>query len=230
MAESESILPPSCPAFTFAKYQVDSFDVPCATNIANQPEAEFKYRFVATGAIVIESHPTTPAANTNSNSDKDSPSLPQPEPKVLLLQRSLLDSMPGRWEMPGGACDPEDATVLHGVARELWEEAGLKATGVGPLVGGTNHVFLTSTRNLVCKLSFLVDVERNGGIGEDGEMGSALEVKLDPREHQAYVWATEHEVKMGWVGDVELCFTEKQVMYTVLEAFKVNRELQNLAG
>src|SRR4051812_13959310 len=54
--------------------------------------------------------------------------------RILLVQRAAHDSMPSRWETPGGACDLDDATLLYGVARELWEEAGLTARRVGRLV------------------------------------------------------------------------------------------------
>ena len=54
--------------------------------------------------------------------------------KVLLIQRPKHDSMPNRWEGPGGACDDEDPTILHGAARELWEEVGLVAKRFTPLV------------------------------------------------------------------------------------------------
>lgn len=51
-----------------------------------------------------------------------------PEGKVFVLRRASHDSMPNRGEVPGGAVDAEDPTILHGAARELMEEAGLEAT------------------------------------------------------------------------------------------------------
>ncbi|KAM0518088.1 hypothetical protein ACHAPE_004493 [Trichoderma viride] len=39
--------------------------------------------------------------------------------RVLLVQRAAHDSMPNLWEAPGGAVDAEDASVLHGCAREM---------------------------------------------------------------------------------------------------------------
>lgn len=43
--------------------------------------------------------------------------------------------LPGCWEIPGGGCDDDDESILHAVARELWEEVGLTTTRIGPLVG-----------------------------------------------------------------------------------------------
>jgi hypothetical protein len=40
--------------------------------------------------------------------------------RILLLQRASHDSMPNRWEIPGGGVDAEDETILHGAVRELW--------------------------------------------------------------------------------------------------------------
>lgn len=49
---------------------------------------------------------------------------------ILLLRRSASDTMPLRWEIPGGTVDTQDPSLLHGLTRELYEEAGLRATKV----------------------------------------------------------------------------------------------------
>jgi 8-oxo-dGTP pyrophosphatase MutT (NUDIX family) len=220
MAQPEHPLHPPCPPFEYTKYLVDDYDIPYESHIANQPEANFRYKYVANGAFVIEPHPIPPSSATDST-------VTTSIQKILLIQRAAHDSMPGQWEIPGGACDPEDPSVLYSVARELWEEAGLKATRIGPLVGGTDHIFLTRSGNLVCKFSFVVDVEKK--LSHDGSV-EPLQVKLDPNEHQAYVWATEHEVQAGRVGAVELRFTNQQTRDGVLEAFRVKKELDQAAS
>ncbi|MEO6761056.1 MAG: NUDIX hydrolase [Candidatus Saccharimonadales bacterium] len=46
--------------------------------------------------------------------------------EVLLLKRSLKDKRrPGRWDFPGGGVEVGE-DVLHGVLREIREEAGLR--------------------------------------------------------------------------------------------------------
>ncbi|RFU31303.1 hypothetical protein B7463_g5013, partial [Scytalidium lignicola] len=169
------------------------FTVSCQTYISIHPDIKCKY--IATGSLVFD--------NFNSTT-----------PRLLLLQRSKSDSMPGRWETPGGGCDDEDESILHAVTRELWEEAGLKASNIGPLVGKP-HFFVSQSGKQICKFNFLVQVEQ----GTEGK----LEVKLDPAEHQRFVWASENEVRAKKVGDLDLEFTTKETEETVLEGFKVKR-------
>jgi len=182
--------------FNFTAHQsIASFAVPSETYLSTHPGEEFKYNVIATGALVFDS--STPE-------------------RILLIQRAAHDSMSSRWEIPGGGCDKEDATILHGVARELWEEAGLTAVSIGPQVGGCQFFFSRSGK-LVGKFNFLVDAEKDAG--------GKLDIKLDPSEHQNYVWAAEEEVKARKVGGIELEFTTKDQEAVVLEAFRVRREM-----
>ncbi|KAH8662741.1 NUDIX hydrolase domain-like protein [Ilyonectria robusta] len=103
--------------------------------------------------------------------------------------------MPHTWEVPGGAVDKGDPTILHACARELWEEAGLKVRRINHVIldgakGKPGATFMNSTgKSRYCKFSFQVEVDDTGI------------VKLDPNEHQAFLWATEEEVKTQEVGD-----------------------------
>ena len=135
---------------------------------------------VGSGAIVI----------TTSLAPQPHASGTQRQPRVLLIRRAAHDSMPNRWETPGGAVDDDDPTILHGVARELFEEAGLRAVGIEGFVGEDEggFVFMTSRGRLVSKMSFLVTVDVDEGT--DG-------VKLDANEHSDYCWATEEECRKG---------------------------------
>lgn len=93
---------------------ISQFAVPRETYLSSRARENSKYQNLATGALVI---------------DKSTPE------RVLLFQRSAGESMPNLWEIPGGACDETDKSILHGAARELWEEAGLAAASILPLVG-----------------------------------------------------------------------------------------------
>lgn len=117
---------------------------------------------------------------------------------MLLLQRAPHDSMPLRWEPPGGAVDPEDASIPLGCARELREEAGLAATRVLRLVergggGGGADVFTNRTgKRVFRRFTFEVEVQR-----PDDSKGVPPEVRLDPQEHVDFYWATRDEVEQG---------------------------------
>ncbi|AEO69662.1 3f02b4c1-b6b2-4d0d-81ef-02695027e69f [Thermothielavioides terrestris] len=160
------------------------------------------------------------------------------EDRVLLLQRAPHDSMPLRWEIPGGACDAEDETVLHGLARELWEEAGLRLTNVVRQVG-QEDVFLTRRGLAVVKVTFEVEVETPtpapaGSSESNGDLEKQVlpEVTLDPNEHVRFVWATEEECTQGKVkapgsasGEVmDIRFTSEAQRRVVLLGFKLRRE------
>ena len=130
---------------------------------------------------------------------------------LLLIQRAASDSMPNKWEVPGGGCDDEDPSILYSVARELWEEAGLEAKHISSPVGEP-HFFQTRSRRPVCKLNFLVQAQ---GSANDGQ----LDVKLDAKEHQDFVWVTEEEVRAGRKGDLKIDFTDEGLAKTILVAF-----------
>ncbi|KAJ4321364.1 hypothetical protein N0V84_005396 [Fusarium piperis] len=137
--------------------------------------------------------------------------------RILLLQRAPNDSMPNKWEIPGGACDDEDPTVLYGCARELWEEAGLELRHISHVVpdgfgGKPGAVFTNRTgRRFFCKFSFIVDV------------AGYSEVKLDPNEHQDFVWATEEEVQGQAIGDREIPLTNALMTNLISKAFSMRK-------
>ena len=142
-----------------------------------------------------------------------------PQNKILLVQRAATDSMPNKWEIPGGAADEEDPSLLHACARELWEEAGLVATRFkhtvkeNPSGGDTQGVFTNRTgTRFFCRFSFEVEVE-------DWNC-----VKLDPEEHQDFLWVTEAEAMAGRVGHKDIVITFRQMRDLILEGFRLRRE------
>ncbi|KAF6831085.1 nudix domain protein [Colletotrichum musicola] len=137
--------------------------------------------------------------------------------RILLLQRAAHDSMPNLWETPGGSADDDDASLLIACARELWEEAGLEAVEIVRVVSEgegkePGSVFTNRTGTVVfCRFAFEVRV-RPG------------EVKIDPEEHQDFVWATEEEVKAGRVGGKEIPVTNGQMLRLILDGFRRRAE------
>jgi 8-oxo-dGTP pyrophosphatase MutT (NUDIX family) len=181
----------------------EAYGLPCDEFIkTNSENYKFKFKHVAVGAIVID----------NNSKPK----------RVLLIQRSARDTIPGKWETAGGSMEKTDLSILDGVARELLEETGLAASKLGPPVG-EGYYFLTRSGQLVCKLNFLAEVHRD----ENGQAN----VVLDSEEHQNYVWATETEVKARKVGDLELSITSVEQEKVILEAFRMreNANSSNVA-
>ena len=140
------------------------------------------------------------------------------EDKVLLLQRASSDSMPNKWELPGGAVDDDDPTIFHGAARELAEESGLIAKRFTHVVTeGPDHEpgqsFPNSTKTKVwCRFTFHVEVD------------ACDVVTLDPTEHQDFAWVLEHEVRERKMGDRELAITRDSMAGLILEAFRLKKQ------
>ncbi|ERF72762.1 hypothetical protein EPUS_04815 [Endocarpon pusillum Z07020] len=131
-------------------------------------------------------------------------------PRILLLQRSANDSMHNQWEFPGGGCDDEDESILHAVARELWEESGLQANHIsGPV--GDPHFFTSRSGAKIWKFSFAVQAKTP----PEGR----LMARLDPTKHQRFVWASLAEVMAKKVANIELDFTTLELVATILQAF-----------
>jgi hypothetical protein len=55
-----------------------------------------------------------------------------------------------------------------------------------------------------------------------------MDVKLDPKEHQSFVWASEEEARARKVGNLEIEFTMKDLEETVLEAFSIRKEAKEM--
>lgn len=191
MSQSQPIKA-SPPAFDFTfPPPLGAWDMPARAYLAHHG---LSWDGLATGALVFDS-----------------------QNRILLLQRAAHDSMPNLWEMPGGAVDDDDASLLHGCARELWEESGLVAQRITRVVTEGEHqqpgsYFTNRTgERFFCRFAFEVDV-REGG-----------EVRLDPMEHQDFVWATEDEVREQRVGEKEIPLTNGQTMNLVTEGFRLHR-------
>ncbi|KAK4626573.1 hypothetical protein CLAFUW4_05187 [Fulvia fulva] len=138
-----------------------------------------------------------------------------PQGQILLVQRAAHDSMPNVWELPGGAVDNEDQTILHGAARELWEEAGLVAKHFSHVASEgpdrpPGSVFQNRNKTRTwSRFCFLVEVD------------DCTAVKLDPNEHQDFVWASEDDVRAQRQGNLLLTITTDSVIVTILEAFRL---------
>lgn len=199
--------------FTFDVHpDIDEYKDSYKTYLERKPffeTPESKYGKVMVSRIVVGALTFHPTSNP---------------PRILLIQRSAIDSLPHLWEIPGGSVDENDQSILHGVARELKEETGLLPRVVGPMVG-RGYIFQLGRRT-ACKLNFIVEVDSIPGTSEV----NAVKVNLDPEEHQAFVWASEDDVRSGKVGDIDIPFTSKPQKDVILDAFEVREaELARIA-
>lgn len=131
-------------------------------------------------------------------------------PRVLLVQRAASDSMPDCWEVPGGGCQDTDDSILSAAARELWEEARLETESITHMLGKP-HLFSSRKGKKICQFNFLITPKR--------DPSSGLQVKLNPQEHQKYVWATKENVIARQFGDMLMKFTSQFQEATIREAF-----------
>lgn len=120
-------------------------------------------------------------------------------------------------DSPGGAADNEDPTIFHAAARELHEESGLIAKRFTHVVTQgadqePGEVFRNRTKTKVfIRFTFHVEVE------------DCADVKLDPNEHQDFVWASEEEIRRQQIGDRQLSITRWTVQALFLEAFRLRK-------
>ncbi|KAJ7060909.1 NUDIX hydrolase domain-like protein [Mycena amicta] len=142
--------------------------------------------------------------------------------RLLVVQRAPDDFLPLKWELPGGAVEPEsDASVVAGALRELHEETGLTGRKVLRSLGirEFNTGGKTTPECIWRMCIFEVAVDGDGDGVEEGEYPA---IKLDPAEHVAHLWVSEEEVRSGRCGDVVLEFTDQECVGILLRAFELH--------
>ncbi|KAK4692266.1 hypothetical protein P7C71_g4903, partial [Lecanoromycetidae sp. Uapishka_2] len=146
--------------------------------------------------------------------------------RLLLVQRSKTDSLPSKWEVPGGGSETSDPTILHSLAREVFEETGLMLTRFVRQIG-EGQEFQLGRRGWCLKLNFEIEVEEIPGGRQSGvhrhenekERKDTVEIRLDPEEHQAYVWASRDDI---WDGSYDIVSEDQKAV--MLKAFDLRRE------
>jgi len=91
--------------------------------------------------------------------------------RLLLVQRAATErGFPNLWEIPGGSAEEGDPTILHSVAREVFEETGLRLTRFVRAVGDGIQ-FTTGRQNKWMKLTFEIEVQEGLSGAVEGTAG-----------------------------------------------------------
>ncbi|KAL8937088.1 MAG: hypothetical protein Q9216_004603 [Gyalolechia sp. 2 TL-2023] len=207
---------PATPISIHIPHTLRCYTIPLHAFLARNP----RYHRVVCSALIF----APPTASHSHSSPQES--------RLLLVKRSATErAFPNLWEIPGGSVDAEDPTILHSLAREVFEETGLRLTRVVRQAG--EGIEWTDNKNEKerkwLKLTFEIEVaeiEPSITTVNEGDARGYLEsipVQLDPEEHQEYAWATEKEIReffdegkgreIGW----------KELAGQMLKAFEVGR-------
>ena len=150
--------------------------------------------------------------------------------QILLVQRAAHERVyPGFYELPGGSVieslsslralteysshvEDSDKTILDAAARETAEETGLILSNivgeispfeysVEKILAAEEGAVPTAIVKSTIQLNFMAQVVPIGSI-------DAFEVKLNPEEHQHYVWVSkedlgQYNITQGMIGVVK---------------------------
>ena len=109
--------------------------------------------------------------------------------RVLLIQRAIHDSKPKFWEGPAGGMGVEDKTLQNGLRREVREETGLHLSKIAHSLPMQKWTSVKTGEWL--GFSGIAEVCESEVVRWEND------IKLNPKEHQNHVWATEDEVRSG---------------------------------
>ncbi|KAL8828579.1 MAG: hypothetical protein Q9170_006539 [Blastenia crenularia] len=196
------------------------YAVPLHSFLARNPG----YRHLVCSAFIFA---PPPAPNPLTPS-----STPAPGSRLLIVQRAATElAFPSLWEVPGGSAHEDDPTIIHALAREVFEETSLRLTRVVRQVGGVVEwsEVKGGEEEKWLKLGFEIEVAEVGAFaaGEDGqgltEWLKGVPVELDPEEHGDFAWVTEGEVS-GWLeGGEGRQILKKELAEMMVGAFEVRR-------
>ncbi|MCJ1238674.1 hypothetical protein MMC14_006665 [Varicellaria rhodocarpa] len=182
---------------------------------------------LAVGAFIFSPSATTPSTT-----------------RLLLIQRAATErAFPHCWEVPGGGAEYTDPTVLHSVAREVFEETGLHLTKLVRRIGNGIKFETRKHVDRWLKLSFEIEVaelkgyypahsvlvneadseqegEKQRIASEESAIHPSISICLDPTEHQDFRWVTEEEVRNS---ENRLQLVSDDQKGVILEAFRLHR-------
>ncbi|KAI9871858.1 MAG: hypothetical protein M1830_002372 [Pleopsidium flavum] len=172
------------------------------------------------------------------------------QPRLLLVQRSKTErAFPNLWEVPGGSSELSDPTILHSLARETFEETGLRLTRFVRQIG-PGVEFSTGTKQREkkwLKLSFEIEVAEipvskaevlgdmthehgekpSHEVVDDGSSSQTpfdtILVTLDPEEHQRHAWVSEEEIGRCYLDHGPYPIVTEYQRQVMLQAFDLHK-------
>ena len=171
-------------------------------------------------------------------------------PRLLQIQRAAGErAFPNLWEVPGGSSELTDPTILHSVAREVFEETGLHLTRFIRQIDSVEFVTGPKSRpKRWLKPNFEIEVAEMGralmkglspcghnendqqsGAGQHGKLpavfsSTLIEVCLDPKEHQDYRWVSEEDIMTATCNGGGHTLVSNDQKRITLEAFNLHKE------
>jgi 8-oxo-dGTP pyrophosphatase MutT (NUDIX family) len=117
------------------------------------------------------------------------------------------------WSTPGGVIDPEDPSVLHGLAREVEEETGLRVTAWGGLLYEVTATSLDLGWVMHCEVHLVREVDGTLTVDDpDGIVDHAAYIapeELDEHLEGCFPWVREPLAEWlleRWPGDAPRAF------------------------
>ena len=144
------------------------------------------------------------------------------------------------WQLPSGSPRTSDPTMLHTLARIIFEQTGLRLTSVVTMSGTEVEPATFETGNAPwMRMLFMVEVAElgpmqldNSPFGKDFGCGSqkidinSVRIALNLSKHRQHVWSREEDLK-HFINSGLYPIEEKAQYRMMLEAFVFHK--QNLA-
>ncbi|KAL8906677.1 MAG: hypothetical protein Q9207_001863 [Kuettlingeria erythrocarpa] len=153
------------------------------------------------------------------------------EPRLLLLQRLPDDhEAPNCWELPGGPIENQDQSILHGLARVIWQLTNLTTSWILRQVGGGD--FLASGRGrflfeVHCdEINELSNYHAFSDAADFHDFVDDIPVRVS-RAHQGWSWVTKNGVQLMLDGQAGARFVNGSEGSRALSAFET-RENQSM--
>jgi 8-oxo-dGTP diphosphatase len=120
--------------------------------------------------------------------------------RVLLLRRTPSDFMGGLWELPSGKVDSADESMLDALAREVYEETGLKISDADGYLGAFDYLSGSGLPTRQHTFTAPVDADSAVTLSDEHDLASWLE----PQSAEKRVSDAVRDLLIAWRNGVAL--------------------------